>query len=192
MPPTKSKSSPVVASAVTTKEPLNELDYFAPITRRVYQDPRWSAKPPAAAWRVYCWFVDRTTCHYDMESEDGSFFRYGGVNGRVPVPFTTISTNLHCSWRSVQRACDWLMQVGFISRVRTGKGKEYEFAVVNSTRKLKGEVKKYTRVEQQEAQAQQIEFLDETTATTTFNILRTKTMNSRSRVSGTRQRCPHG
>jgi predicted transcriptional regulator len=165
MPPTKSKSSPVVASAVATsaaatKEPLNELDYFAPITRRVYQDPRWSAKPPAAAWRVYCWFVDRTTCNFDVEQDDGSVITFGGVNGRVPVPFTDIAAPLQCSWRSVQRACEWLMQVGFIHRVRTGKGKEYEFAVVNSTRKLKGEVKKYTRVER-EAQAQQIEFLDE-------------------------------
>ena len=151
------------------KEPLNELDLFAPITRRVYQNPVWSGKRiPAAAWRIYAWCVDHTTGNHDVVQDDGRTIRYGEVNGNRPVSFKTLAADLQCSWREAQRACEWLANNDLLTRGRPDMNAGYIYGVVNSTRKLKGKVKKYSKVTTEGDE--EIQFLDDTSARANSNI----------------------
>jgi hypothetical protein len=120
----------------TTEQLPDDIRFFAQITRRVYRDPRWSGKTvPSSAWRVYCWMLENTTRNVDMPQDDGETTRFGVVAGNNHVSLMSIAKDLNCTWRAVQRACDWLVAQGFITRGREGND-SYRYAVVDSTRKF--------------------------------------------------------
>jgi hypothetical protein len=128
------------------KEPLNECDLFAQVTRRIYQDPVWSGKKiPGAAIRTLLWMMDRTTKNFDV---DGVI--YGQVNYGNLIDFADIATDLSCSWSQIQRATKWLVANNFIHRGRKNVNGGYSFSVLNSTRKFKAASAKLHRVTEEE------------------------------------------
>lgn len=141
MPPKKANRIPEkVAQTPDVPEPINDLDRFSQVTRRHNQDPRWSLKSATlTAYRVWVWMDDRTTSKLDVEGVIHGIVWYGRDIG-----FDDIATDLGCSYWSLQRAVKWLVDVEFISRRNKHAHGVYSYTVLNSTRKLKGEVKKPT------------------------------------------------
>src|ERR1039457_4688669 len=118
--------------AAKQTEPLNPLDLFAQMTRRIYQDKVWSGKVPNGAWRVLCWMIDRTTRNVEM---DGVV--YGEVEYAHRISYLEIANDLSCSWKAIQRATGWLCGNGYLSRGNKGFSGGYRWSVLNSARKFK-------------------------------------------------------
>lgn len=154
----------------THREPLNELDLFAQMTRRIYQDPVWSGKVPNGAWRVLCWMIDRTTQNVQ---EDGVVFGVVQYNNRIS--YMDIAKDLSCTWKAIQRATAWLCGNGYLTRGKKAFSGGYRWNVVNSTRKLKAETVVLTPTSQKhpssppDIAAHEMEYLNRPT-TTSFNI----------------------
>jgi hypothetical protein len=119
----------------SVKETFHELDMFAQVSRRLFQDPRWSGKKvPGAAWRVLCWMIVKTTRNFEIDGVN-----HGEVDYGKPITFMPIATDLQCSWSQVKRASKWLVDNKFLSRGKTGFSGGYRWSVLNSTRKFKAE-----------------------------------------------------
>lgn len=170
MPTTEDKVQKVTVTAEQIrkakqgKEPRDPLDFFARVTRRIYQDPRWSGKHPVDAFRVLCWMIDRTTENAFHEQVPG--IQFGRVLGHAPVAYSTIARDLHCSWQSVRRSIYWLCNKGFVARLRDNEYAEYRYVWVGSDKPFKTPPQVLDRNEDTgdaafQVGSEEIQFLDE-------------------------------
>jgi hypothetical protein len=135
--------------------------------------PAKGRKPSVDALLCYLWCIDKVTSVYEAEN--------GTPNGKVldglPIGFAVIANeaNLGISWSSVQRNMKYLEGVGLIRRVRGTIKDKYSYEVVNCRKSFNGKQadgttrvggKTYKHAQPNE----EIQFLNETTAATTFNL----------------------
>lgn len=107
---------------------------WVPFSKLLVTDERWSGRVPSDAWRVLWWLNNRMTGSVKYENEPDII--HGVVAGGNTISYKDIASDLHCSWRSVQRSVEWLEQSALITRGRSGKGQEYRFNVLNSIRQF--------------------------------------------------------
>jgi hypothetical protein len=126
---------------------------------------------------IYLLLIDKVTEAYD--DDDGT--KTGVVLGGTPVSFKDIATALGCCYSTAQRATAHLVRVGLIRRQWVSMTDGYRWEVLNCRKALCGkqrdetirmEDKTYSRkpMEGSKISEEEIEFLGDTTATTTFNI----------------------
>ena len=152
-------------------------DYNTTVPNYVFNPALWhpakGRKPSVDALLCYMWCIDKVTSVY--KDEDGT--PTGKVLDGLPIGFAVIANdaNLGISWSSVQRNMKYLEGIGLIRRVRSTIKDKYSYEVLHCRKSFSGTQadgsirmggKTYKKAQPQE----EIQFLEDTTATTSFNI----------------------
>jgi DNA-binding MarR family transcriptional regulator len=107
---------------------------WVPFGKSMVCDDVWSGKKtPPNAWRVLWWLNNNMTGTAKLEDDPRI---YGIVKGETPISFKDIAKDLQCSWGTVQRSVEWLVNKGMIKCGRHGYGEKYIFNVLNSIRQF--------------------------------------------------------
>src|ERR1035441_6271847 len=182
MPPRKHTPAPVEESQQEVKPARKGIainyDFNTNVPNYVFNPALWhpatkGRKPSVDAMLCYLWCIDKVTSVY--KDKDGT--PNGKVLDGLAIGFAVIANdaNLGISWSSVQRNMKYLEKVNLIRRVRGTIKDKYSYEVLNCRKQLNGKQvdgtirmggKTYKKAQPKE----EIQFLDDTTATTSFNI----------------------
>jgi hypothetical protein len=181
MPPRKVPAAPVEESQHEVKPASKGVAvnyaFNTNVPNYVFNAALWhpakGRKPSVDALLCYMWCIDKVTSVY--EGEDGT--PTGKVLDGLPIGFAVIANdaNLGISWSSVQRNMKYLERVGLIRRVRGTIKDKYSYEVLNCRKSLSGKQadgtirmggKTYKNAQPKE----EIQFLDDDKATTSFNL----------------------
>jgi DNA-binding transcriptional ArsR family regulator len=91
-------------------------------------------RPPSViTMLVYMWMTDKVT-----KCEDIGSVIYGFVLGGRPIEFNILAENIGVSWRTIQSAVKYLVEVKLIERERVSKMRQYRYYVPNCRKTFNG------------------------------------------------------
>jgi hypothetical protein len=181
MPPIKRPSAPVEEPQQEVKPASKGIAvnyaFNTNVPNYVFNPALWhpakGRKPSVDALLCYMWCIDKVTSVY--EDEDGT--PTGKVLDGLAIGFAAIANdaNLGISWSSVQRNMKYLQKVNLIRRIRGTIKDKYSYEVLNCRKQLNGKqvdgtIRTGGKTYKKAQPTEEIQFLDYTTATTSFNL----------------------